>query len=72
MALLLTMTVWALVLQAHTGFTTFRGPDGTTDATLLMNGVVAVALLALAMLVVLEAVRAVRTPRMPDVPKLAA
>lgn len=71
-ALLLTMTTWALVLQAHTGFTTYRAPDGTTNATLLMNGFVALALLALALLVVLEAIRAVRTPRMPDVPKLAA
>jgi carbon starvation protein len=70
--LLLTMTVWALILQAHTGFTTFRGADGSVNATLLMNGVVAIALLGLATFVVLEAIRAVRMPRVPDVPELAA
>ncbi|HEV7731062.1 MAG TPA: carbon starvation protein A [Candidatus Binatia bacterium] len=63
MAFILTMTVWALVLQAHTGFTTFRTDDGTVNATQLMNGVVAVALLGLALFVVLEAIRALREPR---------
>jgi len=62
MAFVLTITVWALALQAWAGLTGWRGADGTVDASLLANGVVATALLALAGMVVVEAVRALRRP----------
>ncbi|MCW5889546.1 MAG: carbon starvation protein A [bacterium] len=62
-AFLLVVTVWALLVQAHTGLTTFRQPDGSLAWLSLMNGVVALALLALAGLVVAEAVAALQRPR---------
>ncbi len=60
----LTITVWALILQAHGGLTSFRNADGTVAPLPLVNGCVALALLALASLVVIEAVNALR--RQPD------
>jgi carbon starvation protein len=60
----LTITVWALVLQAHGGLTSVRNPDGTVAVLPLVNGCMALALLALASLVVLEAIQALR--RQPD------
>jgi carbon starvation protein len=62
-AFLLVVTVWALLVQAHTGLTTFRQPDGTVAWLQLMNGVVSLALLALAGLVVVEAIAALQRPR---------
>ncbi len=58
MVFVMTITVWALVLQAVSGF-----KGGTSNITGLINAVVAVALLALAGLIVAEAVFAVRRPR---------
>jgi len=60
MLFVLTITVWALTLQAWTGFTSFRGADGAFNPTQLANGVVAVTLLALAASVVAEAFTALR------------
>jgi carbon starvation protein len=60
MLFVMTTTVWALVLQAHAGLTGFRAADGTLDPVLLVNALVACALLALAALIVVEAIRAVR------------
>jgi carbon starvation protein len=62
MAFVLTITVTALVLQAWKGLTAFRGADGAVEPTLLINGVVSVALLGLAGVVVVEAARAWRRP----------
>ncbi len=70
MAFVLVVTVWALALQAHAGFTTFRRPDGHVAWTVLLNGCVATALLGLAGFVVGEAVAAVR--RRPAVGETAA
>jgi carbon starvation protein len=72
MAFVLVMTVWALVLQAHAGFTTFRQADGSIGWTVLLNGCVASALLGLAGLVVLEAVAAMQRPREARVTPAAA
>jgi carbon starvation protein len=63
MVFLLVVTVWALVVQAHVGLTTFRQPDGSIAWLQVMNGLVAIALLALAGLVVAEAISALRRPR---------
>jgi len=61
-AFVLTMTVWALVLQAHAGVTTWVAADGAASWTALANACVATALLGLAALVVAEAVAALRRP----------
>ncbi len=60
MLFVLAITVTALTLQAHAGFTSFRGPDGVLNPTQLANGVVAITLLALAASVVTEAFTALR------------
>jgi len=59
MLFVLVVTVWALILQAYSGFT------APTDGGRLpfVNGCVAIALLGLASLVVIEALRAVQRPR---------
>jgi hypothetical protein len=56
----LTITVWALLLQAQAGFAGFGGGGGLLP---LLNGCVASTLLVLAALVVAEAVRAVARTR---------
>lgn len=56
MCFVLTITVWALILQARAGFLGFRDAGSLLP---LVNACVAVALLCLAALVVLEAVRAI-------------
>jgi carbon starvation protein len=62
MAFVLTITVWALGLQAWAGLTRWRGADGSVDTSMLVNGIVATALLALAGMVVVEAAGALRRP----------
>jgi carbon starvation protein len=60
MLFVMTITVWALALQARAGFAAMRAPDGTLVPTQLANGIVAVTLLGLAAAVVAEAVGALR------------
>jgi carbon starvation protein len=60
MLFVLTITVWALGLQALAGFAAMRAPDGTLVPTQLANGIVAITLLGLAAAVVAEAVPALR------------
>jgi carbon starvation protein len=62
MCFVMVITVWALIRQAWAGFTTYRAADGTVNATVLINGSVAMLLLVLAAMVVAEAVVAVRKP----------
>jgi carbon starvation protein len=69
MGFVLTITVWALVLQAHAGVSGFRA-DGSVLS--LVNGCVAIALLGLASLVVAEAVRALTRTWPPEVRSAAA
>jgi carbon starvation protein len=71
MAFVMTITVWALALQAWAGLTRWRAADGTTDVSLLVNGIVATALLALAGMVVVEAIRAIRRPAVQPQPAAA-
>ena len=68
MLFVLVVTVWALILQAYSGFT------APTDGGRLpfVNGCVALALLGLASLVVIEALRAVQRPRERVVDSAAA
>ncbi|HTF55864.1 MAG TPA: carbon starvation CstA family protein [Planctomycetota bacterium] len=62
MAFVMIITLWALGRQSWTGLTAFRAPDGTIHSTILLNGVVALALISLTGVIVLEAVRAIRRP----------
>ena len=68
MLFVLVVTVWALILQAYSGFT------APTDGGRLpfVNACVAMALLGLASLVVIEALRAVQRPRERVVDSAAA
>jgi carbon starvation protein len=65
MLFVLTITVWALALQAWGGFAAFRAADGTLAPMQLANGLVATVLLLLAASVVAEAWRAVHAARAP-------
>jgi carbon starvation protein len=69
MSFVLTITVWALIVQAYAGFGGFREGGSVLSLT---NGCVAIALLGLASLVVAEAVRAVTRTRAPEVTSAAA
>ena len=60
MLFVLTITVWALALQALAGFAAMRASDGAFVPTQLANGVVALTLLGLAAAVVAEAVLVLR------------
>ncbi|HEU4338754.1 MAG TPA: carbon starvation CstA 5TM domain-containing protein, partial [Planctomycetota bacterium] len=65
MAFVMFITVWALLRQAWSGFTTFRAADGSVNSIPMVNGMVALVLIALAGMVVVEAVRAMRRPAVP-------
>jgi len=69
MCFVLTITVWALVLQARAGFAGFREAGSVMP---LINGCVALALLGLAALVIIEAVRALGARRNRPVASAAA
>jgi carbon starvation protein len=69
MCFVLTITVWALVLQARAGFAGFREAGSVMP---LINGCVALALLGLAALVIIEAVRALGAQRNRPVTSAAA
>ncbi|MEB2286161.1 MAG: carbon starvation protein A [Polyangiaceae bacterium UTPRO1] len=60
MLFVLAITVWALTLQAWSGFGAARDPAGALNPMQLANGIVAVVLLGLAAAVVVEAAVALR------------